>query len=117
MLEVKSVDDLQSLSKPLMEWLKHENPYLEEEDWEPGSGYLIVLDINDKVDNLTLGVKAINDLSDIECWEWVSWNKQLEFFCCCVILGNDFGLVFAIPEASIMGNQNLYKKLHSALLV
>ena len=91
MLAIKSVDDFNKLSKPLSEWLRHENAYMEDPYWKAESGYLIVLDINDKVDNLDTGIEAISDLTVIDYWEWIVFNKKLHFFCCCVIIGNDFG--------------------------
>ena len=116
MIAVKSTTDLEQFPEPLAKWLKQENPYLEDEFWEPSAGYLLVLDANDKVDSLVTGIDALVDLNEIDCWEWADFNEKLQYYCCCVILDDGFGMVFAIPAENIHHFERLKENITSAIL-
>ena len=116
MIEIKSIDDLSQLPSDLAEWLKQENPYLSDDDWEPmEAGYLIILDANDNVRRLKINIEALVDLNQIDCWEWTAFNEKLRYYCACVILDDGFGMVFAIPENNVISNEVLQGHLKSCL--
>jgi hypothetical protein len=115
MISVKSMNDLKQFPESLSEWLKQENQYLDDENWEPEAGYLIVLDPSDNLKQLKTSIMALNDLNQIDCWDWVVFNHKLGFYCACVIFGDGFGMVVAIPESSVSFNEELYKNLQVSL--
>lgn len=112
MFTIRYARDAEALPDPrLRDWLLHENPFLAEQqpegtDWDPdGTGWLVVLEPDDNPRNLCTGVEAVSDLDGIDCWEWAVFNDELDMWNAVVILGDSFGLAFAIPGALVRGTE------------
>lgn len=95
----------------LREWLLRENPFLGEQqpegaEWDPdNTGWLLVLEPGDNPESLCTGVEAVSDLAEVDCWEWAVFNDELDMWNAVAILGDSFGLAFAIPGALVRGTE------------
>ena len=110
MIHIKSDSGLSVIhDESLREWLREQAPWLiemEEEGWDPTYvGFLIVLDSTDDIMNLGTGIEPVDNLLAVDTWEWVEFNESLDYWCACIIIGNSFGYVFAIPNAMIVGTE------------
>jgi len=112
MFKIRYAGEADILPDPrLREWLLRENPFLGEqqpegEEWDPDNiGWLLVLEPGDNPESLCTGVETVSDLADVDCWEWAVFNDELDMWNAVAILGDSFGLAFAIPGALVRGTE------------
>ncbi len=112
MLKIRHAQDAAALPDPrLRQWLLRENPFLEEQRsdgavWDADdTGWLVVLEPDDNPRDLATGVEAVRDLAAIELWEWADFNPELDMWNAVVVLGDSFGLAFAIPGSLVRGTE------------
>lgn len=107
MLHVKYVEDFEQIQNEKMrDWLKAEHPFIPVKDGDSGfnpddHGWLIVLDDNASVDALDTGITALDNLLEVECWEFVIYNPLFHVWLATVVIGDGFGMAIAIPDFAI----------------
>lgn len=107
MIHVRYVKDFDLIDDVEMrDWLREENPFIPAKDGDSGfypddHGWLIVLDGTSSVEALDTGISAIDNLLEVECWEFVTYNPSVAVWLAIVILGDGFGMAFAIPDSVI----------------
>jgi hypothetical protein len=108
MRHIKYTEDFLHIGDPkIRDWLKQENPYLPSRnipsEFSPEEqGWLIVLDESDSIDELDTGIDAINNLCNIEYWEFVLFNRELSLWLAVVILTDGYGMSVAVPDTIII---------------
>lgn len=108
MLHVKDVDDFEQIEDVAMrDWLKKENPFIPVKDGDSGfypedHGWLIVIDSGSSVEALDTGIEALDNLEEIECWEYATFNPAFDVWMAVVILSDGFGMAFVIPDSIVM---------------
>ena len=107
MYHIKYTEDFHQIEdEKIRNWLKQENPYIPTKNdvssFNPDeSGWLIYLDEKDAINNLNTGIGAIDDILNVNYWEFVVFNPELKLWNAVVILNNDFGIAIAIPDSII----------------
>lgn len=111
MITIKYPKDFDKVEdQRVRQWLKEMSSYIfdREDDmemWGPEDcGWLIVLSETADISNLNCGIDVINSLYDIEYWECTDYNGELDLWLATVILGNEFGMVFAVPGDLLKGS-------------
>jgi len=98
MRKITKPGDLSGLKQVVQDWIIAENPWLEDGDLDGNSGYLLVLEDGDDLSNLSIGIETLKDLAHHDGWEWAAHDEALGYWLACSILGDDFGVVFVIPD-------------------
>jgi len=112
MIRIAQPCDWGKITDPrLREWLRAAHPFIDEQEpdgseWGPANtGWLLVLDESDNIRRLNTGVPAIQDLTEVTAWEWAEYTDESadDVYTAVRILGDSFGLAFAIPGALVRG--------------
>lgn len=107
MRHIKYTEDFLHIKDPrIRDWLMQENPYLPSRnipsEFSPEEqGWLIVLDESDSIDHLDTGINAIDDILNINYWEFIMFNREVDLWLAVVILNNGFGMAVAVPDTLI----------------
>lgn len=115
MRKVTKPDDLAGLKQVVQDWILAENPWIEDGDLDGRSGYLLVLEAGDNLSNLSLGIESLRDLTCHDGWEWAAHDDALGYWLACSILGDDFGVVFAIPDSLLEAWDALRSRLSEVI--
>ena len=118
MLHIKYTEDFSQVeSKKLRHWLKEENLFIPDKNSNSGlipdeHGWLIILDCNSSIESLDTGIEVLNNLPEIDCWEYAIYNSEFEMWIAVVIVSDGLGMSFAIPDAIL--NPRLREALSNA---